>query len=116
MFNGGKTVVISTSSGNSCIDTEKGYTHNSGYVLAMCPTGMTSECEVVKNGLSSYGVSKSLTITKDTYINVGNTIILKSPVSISNGYLISLGVKNATITTSSTNSYELDSFQIYWNI
>ena len=116
LFNGGKTVVISTSSGNSCIDTEKGYTYNSGYVLAMCPTGMTSECEVVKNGLSSYGVSKSLTITKDNYINVGNTIILKSPVSISNGYLISLGVKNATITTSSTNSYELDSFQIYWNI
>ena len=114
LINGGKTVVISTSGGNSCLDTEQGYTYQSGYVVAMCPTGMTSECEKVSGGISNYGKTTNMTLTANNYINISNMVSIKLPSSISNGYVIELGDKSATISSSSSSSYAYDENGIYW--
>ncbi len=114
LFNGGRTVVISTSSGNSCIDTEQGYTYKSGYVVAMCPSGMTSECEKVSGSVSSYGKTSSLTLTKNYYLTVSGVAVIKLPASISSGYVIELGSTSASISQSSSTSYTVDDNGVYW--
>ena len=114
LIDGGKTVVISTSGGNSCIDTEQGYTYKSGYIVAMCPQGMTSECEKVSGGVSKYGKSTTASLTKDKYLVISNMVVIKLPVSISSGYVIELGNTTSTISQSTENSYELDANGIYW--
>ena len=116
LFNGGKTVVISTSSGNSCIDTERGYTYQSGYVVAMCPTGMTSECETVSGGVSSYGKKTSTTLTSGKYLVISGMVEIKLPTSISNGYVIELGSTSASISTTSSSSNTFDSNGVCWLI
>lgn len=114
LIDGGKTVVISTSGGNSCIDTEQGYTYKSGYIVAMCPQGMTSECEKVSGGVSKYGKSTTASLTKDKYLVISNMVVIKLPVSISSGYVIELGNTTSTISQTTENSYELDANGIYW--
>lgn len=114
LIDGGKTIVISTSGGNSCIDTEQGYTYKSGYIVAMCPQGMTSECEKVSGGVSKYGKSTTMTLTKDKYLVISNTAVIKIPTTISSGYVIELGNSSAAISTSSETSYDLDNNGIYW--
>ncbi len=114
LIDGGKTVVISTSGGNSCIDTEQGYTYKSGYIVAMCPQGMISECEKVSGGVSKYGKSTTASLTKDKYLVISNMVVIKLPVSISSGYVIELGNTTSTISQSTENSYELNANGIYW--
>ena len=114
LFNGGKVVVISTSGGNSCIDTEQGYTYKSGYVIAMCPQGMTSECEKVSGGISQYGKTSKMTLTSNYYLTVSNMAVIKLPSTMSNGYVIELGNTNSTISQSNTTTYTLDSNGVYW--
>lgn len=112
-FEGGTTVVISTSSGNSCIDSERGYKYSGGTVLAVCPTGMTSECEMCQN-FSSVAVKTTKSLTSGTYITVGGEIAVKMPTSINNGYIVYLsGSSNKTISTSSSVSYTLDNNGVY---
>ena len=114
LFDGGKTVVISTSGGNSCIDTEQGYKYVSGYVVAMCPTGMTSECEKVSGSLSSYGKSQNMTLTANYYLTISDMVVVKLPTTISSGYVIELGNKNATISQASSLNYTFDDNGLYW--
>ncbi len=114
LITGGKTVVISTSGGNSCLDTEQGYTYQGGYVVAMCPTGMTSECEKVSGGISSYGKTANTTLTANYYLTISNMVVIKLPSSISNGYVIELGNKSATVSTSSTSTYTFNDNGVVW--
>lgn len=115
IFNGGKTVVISTSSGNSCLDTEKGYTYNAGYVIAMCPTGMQSESYNVKNGASNYG--KYTTMSLSGYVQVSGVAVIKLPKTISNGFIICLGSTSVSFSTiTSATNYTFDSNGVCWLI
>ena len=113
IFNGGNVVVISTSSGNSCLDSDGGYKYNGGRIIAMCPTGMTQECQNCSN-FSSVAITKTGSISG--YVTVGSEVAIKMPVSISNGYIVYLsGSSSKTISISSSSSAEFDTNGVYWS-
>ena len=114
-FAGGHTVVISTSSNNSCIDTESGYTYTGGYVVAICPTGMQSESTNCSN-FSSVGKSTTMSLTSNYYLTVSNVAVIKIPTSISNGFAMCLGSSSTSFSSSSSTSYTLDSNGVYWMV
>lgn len=98
VFGGGKTIVISTSGGNSAIDTEQGYDYTGGYVLAMMPSGgMSSEAKHCKN-FNSVAQSTSMKVNADETLKVGDIMSVKMPTSL-NGLVIFIGDKDAKITT-----------------
>ncbi len=115
LFKGTDVVVISTSSGNSSIDTEAGYTYTSGKVLAACPNGMTQE--VSKYLPSGSSVSKNMSLSKGSYLTVtegGSTVaVAKIPVNISNGYVVYMNSGSATISTVTSTSLTLDDNGVY---
>ena len=95
IFEGGCTAVVSTSSNNSCIDSEGGYSYVGGYVLGVCPSGMTGEATAV-NYTSGYLLTeRGLSITAGSYVTAGNVVSLKIPTAISDGFAIYIGEKNA---------------------
>ena len=86
IFNGGDVVVISTSSGNSAIDTENGYTYNGGRVIAIMPSGgMSSESKHGYN-FSSIGTTQNASLSSGSYLTVKaggeNSVTIKMPCSI----------------------------------
>lgn len=117
LFAGGKTVVICNSNGNSAIDTEKGYTHTGGQVLAIMTTGgMTSESA---NGNSMGMTTKSsvsllsggyLTVTVDS----ATVATVQMPCAMT-AYVVYLGSSSATIGSASSSSDALDSNGVYWS-
>lgn len=117
VFSGGKTVVICNSNGNSAIDTERGYSHTGGYVLAiMSSGGMTSESS---NGSSTKMTTKSsLSFSSGAFATVsvnGSTIVtVRIPCSL-NAYAVYLGSSSATISSLDTSSANLDANGVCWN-
>lgn len=70
VFAGGEIIIVSTSGGNSSIDTEQGYTYTGGTVLALCPAnGMSSEALNCKN-FSSIGTKTNLSLTQNQTLEV----------------------------------------------
>lgn len=116
VFSGGDVVVISTSNGNSCIDSDGGYTHSGGRVLALMPTGgMTSE---TTNGNTTGRTTKSsLSLTNGGYVTVtvgGSTVVtVQMPTSLS-AYAIYLGSSSAIIASATSTSAVLDIHGICW--
>ena len=97
VFSGGKTVVISTSGGNSAIDTEQGYDHTGGYVLAVMPSGgMSSEAKRCKN-FNSVAQSTSMKLNANEDLKVGDIFNVKIPTSL-NALVIFIGDTDAKIT------------------
>jgi len=116
-FSGGKVVVVSTSGGNSAIDTENGYSFTGGLVLAIMPSGgMTSEATHCQN-FSKVGVQKSLSFSKDQFVLVeeGTKTVLgvKMPASLS-GRVIVLSEKTASVSVENAFSLPLDDNGVYW--
>lgn len=113
---GGKIVVISTSSGNSAIDTDATYKYSGGYVFATCPQGMTQEMSNVSGGSYKAGTAN---LSTSTYVNVkygsAETLVVKMPVSINNAYLFALYSSTPTISASTSNSYTLNDNGVYWS-
>jgi len=115
VFNGGQVIVISTSSNNSCIDTEAGYTYNGGTVIGICPTGMQNESVNCKN-FSTVGKSTTLSLTQNKYLVVNGIATIKLPVTISRGFVVALtGSSSVSITQDNTTSYSLDANGVYFN-
>lgn len=70
VFSGGDIVIVSTSGGNSSIDTEQGYTYNGGNVLAICPAnGMGNESTNCRN-FSSVATKTTMNLTKGQTLTV----------------------------------------------
>lgn len=114
IFSGGKTVVISTSGGNSAIDTERGYTFSGGYVLAIMPSGgMSSEATHCKD-FDSVAIKESVSLNEGTVLEIGDVLSLKSPASL-RGLVIFLGDKNADVKTANSSSASFDSNGVCWN-
>ncbi|MBE6543039.1 MAG: carbohydrate-binding domain-containing protein [Ruminococcaceae bacterium] len=116
-FSGGSIVVITTSGGNSAIDTEQGYKYSGGSVLAIMPTGgMTNEATHCQN-FSSVATSKSLSLTSGNYLSIevdGKVVVCaKIPTNIS-AKVIYLGSDSASFTTDSQSQYNFDSNGIYF--
>lgn len=114
LFSGGTSVIISTGNSDSSIDTEAGYTYTGGYVIGICRSGgMSSEATKCSN-FSSVGTSKTLSLQKDAYLVVSGVVTVKMPVAIS-ALVVCLGKTNANVSSSTSNSYDLDSTGVYWN-
>lgn len=117
LFNGGNTVVISTSGGNSAIDTESGYTYNGGRIVAIMPSGgMSSEATHASN-FSSIGASKSASLSSGDFLTIkagGNTsVTIKMPCSL-NGKIIYLGNNSISVSTENESDLAFDSNNIFW--
>ena len=102
IFAGGDVTVISTSSGDSSIDTEQGYTYTGGHVLAICPSGgMGSESTKCQN-FSSVATKTNLSLISGQMLSVkvgGKTeLSVKMPSSLS-ALVIYLGASGAAFTT-----------------
>ncbi len=112
-FKGGYVVIISTSGGNSAIDSEGGYSYTGGCVVAIMPTGMQSESYNCNN----VGYKGSISLTANNYVTTkfttGESVTIKMPTSISNGYCVVLGGTSAP-TSSSSTSVTVDENGIYW--
>ncbi len=117
LFSGGNTVVICNSNGNSAIDTESGYTHTGGCVLAiMTSGGMTSEAT---NGNTTGKTTKSsISLSSGNYatVTVSSTVVatVKMPCSIT-AFVVYLGSSSATIASASSTSASLDANGVCWN-
>ena len=114
-FCGSNVIIISTSGGNSCIDTDAGYKYSSGIVIGICPTGMQNESIRCSN-FNSIGKSTTLSLTKNNYVTISNFVTIKMPTSISNGFVVALtGTSSVTISQSSSFSGTLDNNGVYFN-
>ncbi len=99
-FEGGNAVIIANSSGNSAIDTERGYKYTSGSIVAIMPRGgMTGEAAHCEN-FNSIGVTQSMTLTSGGTLKISGdmNVSITMPCSISNAYVVilnnSLNVSN----------------------
>lgn len=118
VFSGGKTVVISTSGGDSAIDTENGYAYTGGSVLAVMPRGgMTSEATHC-NDFKSIATSASVSLSTGNYLTVKEngtvTVAVQMPVSLS-AMVIYLGNNNASISSETSLSETADDSGVWWN-
>ena len=103
LFNGGEVKIVSTSGGDSSIDTENGYTYRSGKVLALCPSnGMGNESMNCQN-FSSIGTKKNMNLTANQTLTVKvdeeELTSLLMPCALS-ALILYLGSSNATISAS----------------
>lgn len=101
VFSGGKTVIISTSNGNSAIDTERGYSYTGGSVLAIMPSGgMTNEVTNCSN-FSSIGSRTNKSLKSGSVVTVSvsseEVIVAEMPCSLS-AMIVYLGSNAATFT------------------
>ena len=120
LFDGITCVVISSSNGNSCLDAERGYTYNSGNVIAfsMSNCGFWNEA---KNCYNFTGIGKfvqtigSFSIGNFTTVSISGEVVLaiKMPVSGSYG-CVYLGSNSATISKTNTFDNNLDENGVYY--
>jgi hypothetical protein len=116
-FNGGRSVIISTSGGNSAIDSEQGYSYSGGSVVAIMPRGgMSGESAHCQN-FSGVGKKTELTLTEGQYLNAkigSDRLTLNMPASLS-AVVIALGDNGASITTSTSGDKNLAKGEFAWN-
>ena len=106
-------MVISTSGGNSAIDTEQGYSYSGGYVLALMPSGgMSNEATHCKD-FNSVAQSQSVTLSEGTCLSVGGIVTVKASIG-QRALAIFIGDKDAKISTSSSSSASFDANGVAW--
>ena len=108
VFSGATVGIVSTSSGNSAIDTDSGYTYSGGKVLAICPQGMTSECLNCSGGVSGIGRYSTVSASSGYYLTASVSssaqMAIKMPATLSNAFVLYLGSSSASLSTSSSVS------------
>lgn len=114
LFEGGKTVVISTGNADSSIDSERGYRYTGGQVIALCQSGgMGGESTKCEN-FSSVGTSKTVSLKSGSYLTVSGMATIELPVSI-NALVVVLGQSGANIASASSSSATFDANGVAWN-
>ena len=108
VFSGAVVGIVSTSGGNSAIDTDNGYTYSGGKVLAICPQGMTSECLNCSGGVSSVGKYSSISVSSGSYLTVkvssSTEMAICMSASLSNAFVLYLGSSSASFSSSASVS------------
>ncbi len=116
LISGGFTVVLSTGSADSCIDTERGYRYTGGYVVGIGRSGgMSSEATTCSPSLSTVGKTATLNLTQGKYLIVENYAVVQLPVSIG-ALVVFLGSTSASIKSSNSTDVSLDGNGVYWAI
>ena len=117
VFSGGNTVAISTSNGNSAIDSEQGYKYEGGQVVAIMPSGGMSQEAVHCKNFSDIGSSRSATIIAGRCVTVtvdGDEVVtIQMPSGIS-GKLIYLGSNGASVSVEENTTATLDTNGVCW--
>jgi hypothetical protein len=117
-FNGGNTVIISTSGGNSAIDSDGGYKYTGGRVLAIMPSGGMSGESTHCSNFSSIGKKQSVSLSASAYATVkidGSAVLsVKMPKALNSALAIYLGNKNAAISSATSSAGTADSNGVYW--
>ena len=116
-FSGGNTVIISTSGGNSAIDSDGGYKYTGGKVLAVMPSGgMSSESTHCSN-FSSIGKKQTISLSANAYatVKVNNAAVMsvKIPKQLS-ALAVYLGSSSASITSATSSAGTADANGVYW--
>ena len=115
VFSGGKTLIISTSNGNSAIDSEAGYNYTAGSVVAVMPKGgMSGEASKCQN-FASLGKTVNLSLTKGNCLTCeigGAKLTVNMPATIS-AYIVILGSSSATASVGSS-SHTLSEGEFIW--
>ena len=117
LFSGGNTVIISTSGGNSAIDTERGYSYEGGGVIAIMPRGGMSNEATHCEGFSSVGKSTQISLAANSYLvaSIGDReVTVRMPTSV-NALVITLGDSSSSIAAESSVSVTLDQNGVAWN-
>lgn len=116
-FSGGKSLLVTTSGGNSAIDSESGYKYVSGIVVAvMRDGGMSNESTRCQN-FASIGRSCTLSLEKGSYLECkigSNSLSYNLPTSLF-ARVVLLGDGGATATTSANDSTTLSEGAYAWN-
>ena len=115
-LNGGKSVIITTSGGNSAIDSEQGYSYSGGSHVAIMPRGgMSGESTHCQN-FQSIGKKTELSLTKGQCVSIkigSDKLTLNMPTGLS-ALVITLGDSGASVTTSASNG-SLGEGEYIWN-
>ncbi|MBQ3094450.1 MAG: carbohydrate-binding domain-containing protein, partial [Clostridia bacterium] len=116
VFAGGNALLISTSGGNSAIDTERGYAYEGGNVLALMPMGgMTGEATHCAD-FSSVATQKSVSVSGVLCVKSnGETVLEYASQNKFSGIAIFLGDNDAAITTQNSAEGTLDENGVCWN-
>lgn len=100
VFSGADVAIISTSSGNSSIDTERGYAFTGGSVLAVCPSGGMANESLNCRNFSSVGTKTNINLIKGQSLSVkqGGEVLssVVMPCDVS-ALVIYLGASGASI-------------------
>ncbi|MGN1207318.1 MAG: carbohydrate-binding domain-containing protein, partial [Eubacteriales bacterium] len=118
LFTGGYTTVFCTSNGNSAIDTEQGYTHTGGYVVALTTTGgMTSE--TTHGNTAGMTTKSSLSLASGGYLTVSfdssTAVTVKMPCAMT-AYVVCLGSSSATVASATSSDAVLDADGVCWAV
>lgn len=117
VFNGGDTVVISTSGGNSAIDSEQGYQYNGGRVVAIMPSGGMSQEAVHCKNFSDIASNRTTTVIAGRNVNVmvgeETVVTIQMPSGLS-GRVIYLGSNGASVSVTEDTTATLDANGVCW--
>ncbi|MBE6518461.1 MAG: carbohydrate-binding domain-containing protein [Thermoplasmata archaeon] len=110
-FDGTNVFIVSTSGGNSAIDSDYSYTYTKGIVLAICPTGMTQEI-TSSSAYKNSGTSKTMSLSSGATViaKVSGTVMaaIKMPVAMNNAVVVYLGSTSAELSTGSQSGLNDD--------
>ena len=116
-FNGGNTVIISTSGGNSAIDSDGGYKYTAGKVLAIMPSGGMSNEATHCSNFSSIAKKQNVSLSANAYatVKVGGSVVVsvKMPKAIS-AMAVYLGSSSASISSAASSAGTADANGVYW--
>lgn len=113
---GGYSVIISTGSADSSIDTERGYKYTGGYVVGISRSGgMSSEATTCSPSFSTVGSKATLSLKQGGYLTVANYVTVQLPATI-NAIVVFLGSTSASIKSATSSSLSLDANGVYWAV
>ena len=116
LFSGGKTLVVSTSGGNSAIDSEAGYSFSGGSVVAVMPRGrMSGEATRCQN-FSSVGKTFDISLSKGGYLvcTVGSDTLTARMSAGFSALVVILGDSSASASAGSSSSHNLSEGEFIW--
>ena len=116
VFKGGKSLIITTSGGNSAIDSEQGYSYSGGSVVAVMPKGGMSSESTHCQSFSSIGKSTNLSLTKGQYLvcSIGSDNLTANMPTTVSAFVVILGDSSATAKSQSTSSHKLAEGEFIW--
>lgn len=97
LFEGGRSVILSTGRADSALDTEQGYTYRGGYAVAIgLSGGMSAESTHCSPSVSEIGTVKTLSVSGG-YLSVEGLVTVRVPTAM-NAQIVCLGRTNARIS------------------